>query len=129
MKKATVKFLSVTILLVSGLSLLNFSAKGQDAAKKSPALPENIDKIVSASCMPCHSNNGGIMAKGKLNFNEWTLYSVDKQKEKAEKIYSEIKDGNMPPKSVRESRPEIIPTKEQIEIIKRWIESLNVVNK
>jgi hypothetical protein len=69
------------------------------------------------------------MAKSKLNFTDWSNYSVEKQKEKAGKMYSEINKGAMPPKMAREKKPETIPTKEQIEIIKRWSDSFQVAAK
>jgi hypothetical protein len=79
--------------------------------------------------MPCHTSKGGLFSRGKLNFTEWTQYSPAKQKEKAEKMYSVLKKGAMPPKSVRETRPEIVPAKEQIEIIQKWAESLKSGDK
>jgi hypothetical protein len=44
-------------------------------------------------------------------------------------MYSVLKKGAMPPKSVRETRPEIVPAKEQIEIIQKWAESLKSGDK
>jgi hypothetical protein len=35
----------------------------------------------------------------------------------------------MPPKSVRNSKPELIPTKEQIDLICNWAESLKSEKK
>ena len=75
--------------------------------------------------MPCHTSQGGLLSRVKLNFTEWTGYSQSKQKEKAEKIYSMVKKGAMPPKAARENRPEIIPTQEQTDLIKKWADSLN----
>jgi hypothetical protein len=63
------------------------------------------------------------MSRTKLNFTEWTNYSPEKQKTKAAKMYEEINKGDMPPKKAREKRPETIPTKDQVEIIKKWSES------
>jgi cytochrome c5 len=96
---------------------------GQENSKTSAPLPDNINKIVKASCMPCHSSNGGMLSKSKLNFSEWTEYSADKQKKKAAKMYKELSKNAMPPKDARETNPDIIPTKEQIEIIKAWADS------
>ena len=129
MKKTTVSSLIVLSVLVVGLFPLNFSANGQDTSKVSPELPEYINKIVSASCMPCHTSKGGLLSRVKLNFTEWTQYSPGKQMEKAEKMYSELKKGEMPPKSARETRPEIIPDKEQVDIIRKWAESFKTVDK
>jgi hypothetical protein len=69
------------------------------------------------------------MSKTKLNFTEWTNYSPEKQKERAAKMYSEINKGAMPPKAAREKRPDLIPTNDQADIIKKWSESLTAGNK
>ena len=122
MKKSTNSLITLS-LLFSGLFLLSISVNGQEASKLSPPLPDNINKIVSFSCMPCHGSKGGMMARSKLNFAEWTQYAPEKQKEKAAKIYSELNKAKMPPKDARESRPEIIPSKVQIDEIKKWSDS------
>jgi hypothetical protein len=124
MRKVANSILLLLSFLVSGLFIINSSASGQEPSKESPALPDNIATIVNVSCVPCHTRNGGFMSRTKLNFSEWTQYSPKKQKEKAEKMYSELKKGDMPPKSVRETRPELIPTDEQRETIKKWADSL-----
>ncbi|TAL60492.1 MAG: hypothetical protein EPN88_15885 [Bacteroidetes bacterium] len=124
MKKVGFSAISVILFLFSGLFLLNFSLSGQEASKTSPALPDNIKAIVNYSCMTCHSSTGGLLSRWRLNFTDWTRYSTTKQKDKAEMIYSVLKKAEMPPKSARETRPEIIPTKEQIEVIKKWVDSL-----
>jgi mono/diheme cytochrome c family protein len=106
-----------------------FPAKAQDTSKKVSVLPDEIYSIVSKSCTPCHTSEGGLMAKSKLNFTEWSNYSPEKQKEKAAKMIEEISKGAMPPKMAREKRPETIPTKEQTEIIKKWSESFQPATK
>jgi hypothetical protein len=123
MKREIYSSLSLLLLIFSGLLYPDLVVVGQEVAKESPALPEEINKIVTVSCIPCHTSTGGMLSRGKLNFTEWTKYSADTQKKKAEKMYSELKKGAMPPKSARETRPEIIPTKDQIETIKKWSES------
>ena len=111
------------IFLVSGLFLSNVRVIAQEAPKTGQPLPDEVDKIVTASCKSCHSSDGKLMAKSKLNFTVWTNYSPEKQKERAAKMYSELKKGAMPPKAARAKRPDLIPTKDQIEIIKKWSES------
>lgn len=113
------------LLTVSVFLILNCVLSGQDAPKLSSTLPESINKIVSVSCMPCHSSTGGAMSKSKLNFNEWTTYTPEKQKERAQAMYKELKKSEMPPKDARENNPDIIPTKEQIGIIKEWAKSFD----
>jgi mono/diheme cytochrome c family protein len=123
MKKRGLSTILLQLTLIFSLFLLNKTASGQENAKSSSAIPDDVNKIVSVSCVPCHTSQGGLMSKSKLNLTEWANYSPEKQKEKAEKIYSELNKGGMPPKKAREMKPELIPTKDQIEIIKKWAES------
>jgi hypothetical protein len=125
MKNSEILSEGIRFLLVLICLILNCALFGQDTTKTSAPLPESINRIVSVSCMPCHSDKGGIMSRTKLNFSEWTSYSPDKQKKKAETMYKELKKDEMPPKSARENNPDIIPTGEQKEIIKAWADSLN----
>jgi hypothetical protein len=123
MKRAIIVKLSFPGFLIIFLLILILPAKGQNASKPASTLRDDINKIVSVSCVPCHTSEGGIMSKSKLNISEWNNYSPEKQKEKAAKMYSEISKGAMPPKKAREQKPETIPTKDQAEIIKKWSES------
>jgi hypothetical protein len=119
--KATAFLISGTLVL--GLFFFNITARGQEASKSASSIPDDVNKIVTASCTPCHTSQGGLMSKAKLNLTEWDKYSPEKQKEKAAKMYSEVNKGAMPPKKAREMKPELIPTKDQLEIIKKWSES------
>lgn len=104
--------------------VLTLSLSGQETSPASAPLPASINKIVSASCMPCHSSKGGLLSRSKLNFDDWTSYSAEKQKKKAGEMYKKLKKAQMPPKTARENNPDIIPTSEQIGIIKAWANSL-----
>jgi mono/diheme cytochrome c family protein len=123
MKKINLSALLLPLALVFGLLLSNQQVSGQGNATSSSTIPDDVSKIVTVSCVPCHTSQGGVMSKAKLNLNEWANYPPEKQKEKAAKIFSEVNKGAMPPKKTREKKPELIPTKEQIEIIKKWSES------
>jgi len=124
MKKSNRSLAVIRLSLIIGFLVLAMNVHGQDTIKVSSALPDDINKIISFSCMPCHSSTGGMLARGKLNFTEWPTYSAEKQKDKAESMYKEVSKNKMPPKSARETRPEIILTKEQVDIIKKWVDSL-----
>ncbi len=97
---------------------------GQTVKEQTSPIPENINKIFQTSCFTCHGSNGRILPMAKLNFSKWTGYGAAKEAERASKICSMLTEGLMPPKSIRESTPELIPTKEQISIICKWAESL-----
>lgn len=129
MKKISAVSFLMTGFIVLGLLLVNFRATGQDNTKPVAALPDEVNKIVTASCTPCHTSEGRLMSRSKLNFTLWTNYSPEKQKERAAKMYAELNKGAMPPKAARAKRPELIPTKEQVEIIKKWSESFPSGNK
>jgi len=129
MKKTTPIFLSFFLFMASGLFLSNLSLIGQGKAWVFTGLPDNINKIVSVSCVPCHTTKGGLMSRSKLNFEEWAQYSPEKQKARAEKMYSLLNKGDMPPKSARKDHPENIPTKDQIDAIKTWSESFKTDSK
>jgi hypothetical protein len=123
MKKISLSALLLPLTLVFGLLVPVQMVSGQENVKPSSTLPDDVNQILTVSCMPCHTSQGGLMSKAKLNLTDWANYSPEKQKEKAAKMYSELNKGAMPPKMAREKRPETIPTKEQIEIIKKWSES------
>ena len=129
MKKMPVFHFAVPLMIALGLFGMGLPLSGQDTLNVSPSLPENINQIITRSCMPCHSNDGGLMSRTKLNFSEWTSYSSDKQAEKAKKMYSELSENKMPPKKARESKPELIPTSDQVDMIKKWSESFAVPEK
>jgi mono/diheme cytochrome c family protein len=97
---------------------------GQTVKEQTSPIPDDINKIFQTSCFKCHGSNGRMLPMAKLNFSKWAEYGVEKEGEKASKICSMLTEGLMPPKSVRKSNPELIPTKEQIALICKWAESL-----
>jgi mono/diheme cytochrome c family protein len=115
-------FLQITLIAI--LTAWN-TASGQAAKKQMFPIPENINNIFQTSCMPCHGIKGGRLPKGKLNFSRWAAYGATKEAEKASLICSVLRKGAMPPKKARDSHPELIPSKEQIDLICGWAETLN----
>ena len=104
----------------------NFTiASGQMPAGQSSQIPENVNKIFQTSCISCHGSNGKLLALTKVNFSKWAEYGADKQAVKASLICSTLRKGAMPPESATKLNPAIIPSKEQVEIICKWAESLN----
>jgi len=102
---------------------------GQPGKNQQFLIPENINKIFQTSCMPCHGSNGGRLPKSRLSFYRWAGYGAARETEKALLICSSVSKGKMPPKSARESNPELIPTKEQVDLICNWAESLKSEKK
>lgn len=111
--------------LLRHLALIAFLAgfqivSGQTTTKLTTGLPDNVNKIVQASCLPCHGENGGMMSKGKLNFSKWSEYDAAEKVKKAVKINSIITEGKMPPKKWLESHPETALTKVQVADLTKW---------
>jgi mono/diheme cytochrome c family protein len=117
--KGLIFLISLAAILLNSQVVLGQNEKGQ-----SSPVPDNLDKIFQTSCMPCHGNDGGLMSRSKLNFSKWLDYSAAREAERASKICSMLKKGEMPPKKARESHPELIPTQEQVDLICDWAESL-----
>jgi hypothetical protein len=102
---------------------------GQTGKEQSYPIPEDISRIFQASCYSCHGSKGKMLPMAKLNFAKWAEYGTKNEAEKASKICSMLDRGYMPPNSVRKSNPELIPTKEQIASICKWVESLKLKAK
>lgn len=97
---------------------------GQTGNDKTFAIPDSLNKIFHTSCLMCHGNNGEMFSRALLNFEKWQDYSDSKKIDKAGMICSKLTKGEMPPKSIRDSKPQLIPTKEQVSSICKWAESL-----
>ena len=121
------KFLGqlVLIFVLSGIKIVS----GQEVKDQAAPIPDDINMILKASCIKCHGNSGKVLARIKLNFSTWAEYSSLEGAKKASAICSELVKESMPPKSSRKSNPELIPSKEQIELICKWAESLKLVEE
>ena len=86
-------------------------------------IPANISTIFQTSCMPCHGNQGTPVSTSKVNFSKWSDYDMTKEAEIASLVCLSLRKGIMPPRSARKSKPEAVPTKEQIDLICKWAES------
>ena len=121
---------NVSILTIA-LFLLSDVANGQTVSKSGKALniPDPVYKIFEKSCMTCHSEGGKKIAMSHLNFSKWDKYNSEKQASKAKDICEMVTKGKMPPKAFRESKPDLIPTADQLKNICQWSESLGEKNK
>ena len=124
MKKLFCKDQLLTMAALLLLTVPFTSISGQTGSSKATAIPDSLNKIFQTSCLMCHGSKGEIMSKALLNFDKWQDYSDSKRSEKAGAICNKLTKGEMPPKSVRDSRPQLIPTKEQVSRICKWAESL-----
>ena len=112
------------LMILAGFILNSGTVSAQLKDDQASQIPENINMIFKTSCMGCHGSEGRLLAMAKLNFSKWTEYAPEKKTERARKICSELDEAAMPPKSFRKSKPDLVPSKEQIELICKWAESL-----
>jgi hypothetical protein len=127
MKKLQACKSSGMLLLTVFLLISGSYASSQQKENTSQPIPGDLQKIFTNSCTPCHTSKGSLLPRFKLNFDVWSESSAEKQKSKAKEIYSMVSKDKMPPKSARENRPDIVLTKEQIDLVKKWSESLALV--
>ncbi len=114
----------IFFILCLAFTIVAVCPSGPQAGKKSQSLiPEDIYNILQKSCIPCHSSHGGRLPRAMVNFSKWNVYSEDKKAEKASKIFKAVKDGTMPPVSVKEKNPQMILTKEEVGLICNWADS------
>jgi len=125
MKIATLSIVfSVGMLFILATGIQSGQGSGlKDEPIASTTLPDSINKIVQKSCIACHSNEGGGMAKMHVNFDIWDSYGEKKQLSKAKDICEELTKAKMPPKGYRENNPESVPTDKEIKTICAWAES------
>jgi hypothetical protein len=121
------------VLLIFPVSIILFTGSGgMNPVKDGPyedgkmAIPENLKEVFMRSCKPCHWEGGKFKSLFHVNFSKWDNYSSSRQANKAEKICSELKGEDMPPESFRKSRPNLIPTDEQINAVCKWASALNI---
>ena len=131
MKKPTtnstlfLSFLFIAALILNTVFVLA-ATKGDGGGKPIPA---NIMKIAEKSCVKCHTEPGNFMALSHLNLSNWDKYSAEKQASKAQAMCKMVSKDKMPPKKFREEHPDGVPTKEEINTICNWAQSLQVPKK
>lgn len=122
MKTGAVPSFSLVSFLLFALLLIPCKLSGQAGSKDENvnAIPDKLNAVFRNSCMPCHWKGGKFKSTFHLNFSKWDNYSSEKQAEKAKKICTVLLDEDMPPAFVREAKPDIVPTKEQVDAVCKW---------
>ncbi len=108
-------FIALLLLQLYPKPKQNVSATiGSNDISQVHQVPADVQKILTASCYDCHSNNttypwyasvqpvamwlGDHIVEGKkeLNFSEFGTYALRRQYRKLEEINSQVKDDEMP---------------------------------
>jgi hypothetical protein len=124
------KLLNLLVVIIGMITVIAVTANTNPShrAVNGRTIPDSLKKIFNASCASCHSDEGKIMARSKLNFSQWDEYSKNEMVIKSKAICEQVTEGSMPPASVRKSKPETIPTDAQIKYICNWADSLGKLN-
>lgn len=109
------------LVIVIMANIQEASAQNKDG--QTSGIPENINKIFQTSCISCHGEGGRPNTLAKVDFSKWAEYDDTTKTAKAEAICKTMIEESMPPKYITKSNPEIIPSKEQIELVCKWAES------
>ncbi len=124
MKKLTAFLVPASMLLLcAGLIFASPASFAQQTAKaaKGIVIPKKVNKILTASCLPCHSDAG--RAKRALNLSQWNTYDPATQLQKVNNIGNEVSRGKMPPPMFVENNPKQALTAKQKALIAKWIKS------
>jgi len=105
-------------------------------------VPGQVAGILERSCYNCHSNTTdypwysyvqplgwwleGHISEGKeeLNFSTFATYSKRRQASKLESVAGQVKKGSMPPESYALVHKEARLTKEEVQALTQWVQSL-----
>jgi|WetSurMetagenome_2_1015567.scaffolds.fasta_scaffold03232_5 hypothetical protein len=120
MKRVARSFLFFTGVASALFFLNTMPLNAQEGKPQNTSIPDSLNMLFHKSCISCHGSKGELMSKSLLNFDKWQNYSDSKKIDKAAMICKMLTKGEMPPKAVRDSKPELVPTKEQVDAICKW---------
>ena len=114
----TIKFY---LILMTGLLVMSSFAVTDSPAGMKLKMPKKIDAIVQSKCYGCHNSNAKFdKPKQKLNFDELSTLSPDKQLEKMKDFASVVEEGSMPPSRFLENNPDKNLTDDEVAKLKKW---------
>jgi uncharacterized membrane protein len=125
MRNITIIILAGTFFIFAGFAV---PLKEQDVQKeiaKPKPIPAAVKDVLNKSCTGCHSEDGTILAKMKLNFTNWNEYSSDKQASSGQAICTEVTEDKMPPKKYLKKHPEVKLSDEEKAIVCSWTANLS----
>jgi hypothetical protein len=118
---------SSIVILAAALAMMAFAyrtGKTFNPPQDKPAsvFPENVQKILENICFNCHDDaSSNAKAKAKVNFSTWGEMSDAKKVAKMQNISDEITKDDMPPAKYTNDHPDKALTKEQKDILNKWI--------
>lgn len=110
--------------IASAMIFQPLNSSGHRSATMAGTIPDDVNKIIERSCSPCHTNNGGQMAKAKLNFSVWDTYKVKVRYKKAKAACNASTSKRMPPASFVAKNPGAAMSQTDIALMCKWASEL-----
>lgn len=89
--------------------------------KVASEIPEDVQKVLSNSCVGCHSTDARSKdAREALDFEKWDEYRVTKKIGLLGDIGKLVDEDKMPPEKFLNSRPEKKLTPDQKKLVMEW---------
>lgn len=108
-------------VLAGILLLLSQSFSTKDF--RAPAIPDEVNKILIASCYDCHSDDAKSKdAREALNFESWDDYKLTKKIGLLGDICKLVEEDKMPPGKYLKSKPDRKLSGKQKELLCDWTE-------
>ncbi|MBM9578754.1 heme-binding domain-containing protein [Leptospira sp. 201903070] len=134
----------ILLVLLIGLGLLQFLPLSAPSGKNENEIrtSDEVKKILKQSCYDCHSDltawpwytkvfpinvylyHHVEEGKAELNFSEWETLSKKDKAKKGDEILEALEEGEMPLQDYVLLHPDSKISKEELEVLKNWIEDL-----
>lgn len=127
--KKSIKIIIILVgIIIINLHFVSYAAAQKEGAVSKP-IPTDVMAFVKRSCGSCHSEPGNMMAIAHLNLTKWDTFSPKKQADKADDMCTMITKDKMPPRKFRENHADVIPAKDEMQMVCDWALSLQAIRK
>lgn len=123
MRKALFLLILASVGILFAFNVTNAPNSPQDKPKLDIGAPGEVTAILENSCFGCHNDGSqNEKSKAKLNFSKWNDLDKIKKISGLNDIAEVIEEGTMPPQKFLANYPDKALTKEQGEVINKWID-------
>jgi hypothetical protein len=123
MRKVLFLFILASAGILTAFTVSNTPNSPQDKPKLEIGAPGDVTAVLENSCYGCHNDGSqNEKSKAKLNFSKWNDLDKVKKISELNEIAEVIKEGTMPPQKFLANYPDKALTKEQGELINKWID-------
>jgi len=143
-KKAIAVIMTLSIAVIITVSLNTLPKVYNPPVTGEIQVPQNVRQIFERACYDCHSNETSLEwydklpvvaaivsrdvkeARSRFNFSEWSKLSPADQAGTLWEIYNKVNAGDMPLQSYRLTHPQAKVSKQELAILKNYVNTLEV---